>query len=105
MGAHRARQPDRPFDAHPPDELASKTCRAFFAASFARTQARMNQARKVAVDPSGPAPDVRPSLASWYTPGFSDGLGDRLLMFDNTAAASLELLRFKPEFGNHPVFE
>src|SRR5215212_2938944 len=37
-----------------------------------------------------------PSVASWYTHGVSDGLGDRLLMFDNTAAASLELLRIRP---------
>jgi hypothetical protein len=36
-------------------------------------------------------------LASWYTPGRSDGFGDRLLMFDNTDAISLELLRFRPE--------
>jgi serine/threonine-protein kinase len=44
-------------------------------------------------------------LASWYTPGLSDGLGDRLLMFDNTTASSLELLRFKREFGTAPGFE
>jgi hypothetical protein len=36
-------------------------------------------------------------LASWYTPGRSDGFGDRLLMFDNTDAISLELLRFRRE--------
>ena len=36
------------------------------------------------------------SLASWYTPGRSD-FGDRLLMFDNTDAISLELLRFRRE--------
>jgi hypothetical protein len=36
-------------------------------------------------------------LASWYTPGRSDGFGDRLLMFDNTDAISLELLRFRGE--------
>jgi PEGA domain-containing protein len=42
--------------------------------------------------------------ASWYTPGLSDGLGDRLLMFDNTTAAGLELLRFKQEFSEAPKF-
>ena len=41
-------------------------------------------------------------LASWYTQGLSDGLGDRLLMFDNTNAPSWELLRFRPEFAAAP---
>ena len=44
-------------------------------------------------------------LASWYTPGRSDGLGDRLLMFDNTDAISLELLRFRRELAHAPGFE
>ena len=44
-------------------------------------------------------------VASWYTPGLSDGLGDRLLMFDNSTASSLELLRFKKEFSDVPGFE
>jgi len=44
-------------------------------------------------------------LASWYTQGLSDGLGDRLLMFDNTNAPSWELLRFRPEFASTPGFE
>jgi len=48
-----------------------------------------------------PQPATR---ASWYTPGLSDGLGDRLLMFDNTTASSLELLRFRAEFGDAPGF-
>jgi hypothetical protein len=38
-------------------------------------------------------------------PGLTDGLGDRLLMFDNTGLASLELLRFKKEFSDRPGFE
>ena len=51
------------------------------------------------------SPSPQPSsVASWYTPGLSDGLGDRLLMFDNTTACSLELLRFKPQFGEGPGF-
>ena len=49
--------------------------------------------------------DVRSNLASWYTPGLSDALGDRLIMSDNTSATSLELLRFKAEFSNASTFE
>ena len=44
-------------------------------------------------------------VASWYAQGMADGLGDRLMMFDNTAAASLELLRFRPELATAPGFE
>src|SRR4029079_11668041 len=50
--------------------------------------------------PVAPAP-----IASWYTQGLSDGLGDRLLMFDKKAAASLELLRLRPALANAPGFE
>jgi hypothetical protein len=54
----------------------------------------------------GPVPVPQPvPVASWYAQGMSDGLGDRLLMFDNTAAASLELLRFRPELAAAPGFE
>jgi hypothetical protein len=53
------------------------------------------------VEPSTPA---KP-LASWYAQGLSDGLGDRLLMFDNTGAPSLELLRFRRDFADVPGFE
>ena len=44
-------------------------------------------------------------LASWYAPGLSDELGDRLLMFDNSSAPSLELLRFRPTLTASPGFE
>jgi hypothetical protein len=44
-------------------------------------------------------------LASWYAQGLSDGLGDRLLMFDNSDAPSLELLRFRPDLGDDAGFE
>jgi hypothetical protein len=44
-------------------------------------------------------------LASWYAEGLSDGLGDRLLMFDNSAAPSLELLRFRRQLAQVPGFE
>lgn len=53
-----------------------------------------------------PGPAAPPhSLASWYAPGLSDGLGDRLLMFDNSAAPSLELLRFRPDLADNLQFE
>jgi hypothetical protein len=53
------------------------------------------------------APQTSPSkpLASWYAQGLSDGLGDRLLMFDNSDAPSLELLRFHPHLAQAPGFE
>lgn len=44
-------------------------------------------------------------VASWYTPGRSDGFGDRLLMSDNTDAISLELLRFRRDVAGSPGFE
>ena len=44
-------------------------------------------------------------VASWYVQGLSDGLGDRLLMFDNTGAPSLELLRLHPDLAQIPGFE
>jgi len=39
------------------------------------------------------------------TPGFTDWLGDRHLVFDAAAGTSLEVLRFKPAFGDSPDFE
>jgi hypothetical protein len=51
-------------------------------------------------DPSAPAP-----LSSWYAQGFSDGFGDRLLMFDNAATGPLELLRVRPDFSIVAAFE
>ncbi len=53
-----------------------------------------------APDPPGPS-----QLSSWYTQGPSDGLGDRLLMFDNAATGPLELLRVRPDFAFVPEFE
>jgi hypothetical protein len=52
---------------------------------------------------TGTAPQ-RP-LASWYVQGLTDGLGDRLLMFDNSGAPSLELLRFRPDLAQASEFE
>ena len=64
----------------------------------------MNPARNIIIDNASVEPQARQERASWYTPGLSDGLGDRLLMFDNTSASALELLRFKREFGENEVF-
>jgi hypothetical protein len=55
-------------------------------------------------DGSDSTPPQKP-LASWYAQGLSDGLGDRLLMFDNSSAPSLELLRLRPELSSAPGFE
>ncbi len=55
-----------------------------------------------------PVPDDasgRSRLASWYAQGMSDGLGDRLLMFDNAATGPLEVLRVRPDFALVPDFE
>lgn len=59
---------------------------------------------RVPSDPSA-RPSASPYLASWYMPGFSDGLGSRLLMFDNTRAPAWELLRLRTEFTAAPSFE
>ena len=40
-----------------------------------------------------------------FTPGFSDGLGVRLLAFDPDTGSSIERLQFKPELGNAAGFE
>ena len=51
-----------------------------------------------------PAEGGQPKTRS-FTAGFSDWLGDRQLVFDPQAGSSLEILRFKPEFGDAPGFE
>lgn len=56
-------------------------------------------------DPSDLPADGHTSVASWYAQGTSDGLGDRLLMCDNTGAASLELLRFRRDLAKAHGFE
>src|SRR5262252_6386562 len=40
-----------------------------------------------------------------YTPGLSDGLCERQLLFDDTTASSVEFLRFKVELGDAAGFE
>ena len=63
----------------------------------------MNRAHESVADVGRQPPP--PSIASWYTQGRSDGLGDRLLMSDNTGTAALELLRFRPELAATYGFE
>ena len=65
----------------------------------------MNLAHDLIIDPPPSAGDRDKPLATWYTQGHSDGLGDRLLMFDNTSAPSWEILRFNPAIARVPEFE
>src|SRR5438067_4882494 len=65
----------------------------------------MTTARELIVNRIPRVEGTHEHLASWYTQGLSDGLGDRLLMFDNTNAPSWELLRFRREFGGALGFE
>jgi PEGA domain len=64
----------------------------------------MTRPNSLAVDAWNAAEAPRP-IASWYTEGISDGVGDRLLMFDNSGTTSLELLRFRPELAAVRGFE
>jgi hypothetical protein len=50
-------------------------------------------------------PEPPKPLASWYTEGVCDGVGDRLWMFDNSGTPSLELLRFHPLLASADGFE
>src|SRR3954468_20910459 len=65
----------------------------------------MSAARDLIVDRIPRVEGTHEHLASWYTEGLSDGLGDRLLMFDNTSAPSWELLRFRSDFAAAVGFE
>ena len=44
-------------------------------------------------------------VVAWYAQGFADRLGDRLLLFDNTGAAPMELLRLAQRLTSDPAFE
>ena len=68
------------------------------------TRWTMTRPQTSAVDTWNGVDTPRP-LASWYTEGVSDGVGDRLLMFDNSGTTSLELLRFRAELVAVPGFE
>jgi PEGA domain len=65
----------------------------------------MTISRGQIVDRFPPTLDAQQPLASWYAQGISDGIGKRLLMFDNTDAPSWELLRFRPDFAATPGFQ
>lgn len=52
-----------------------------------------------------PSADAASGKGRSLTAGFSDGLGDRQLMFDPAAATSFELLHIKKEFADVPEFE
>jgi len=64
----------------------------------------MTRPHTVAVDAPNDLEQPKP-LASWYAEGTSDGLGDRLLMFDNAGTPSLELLRFRRHLADADGFE
>lgn len=63
----------------------------------------MTRSNSLAVETS--VADTPRPLASWYAEGAADGIGDRLLMFDNSGTPSLELLRFRRELAAAPGFE
>ena len=65
----------------------------------------MSMAHDLIVDPPAPIVERPQHLAMWYAQGYSDALGDRLLMFDNTSAPSWEILRFRPTLAHLPRFE
>jgi hypothetical protein len=65
----------------------------------------MSVAHDLIIDQLSPPVDGEKHLATWYTQGHSDGLGDRLLMFDNTSAPSWEILRFRQALARDPRFE
>src|SRR5262245_57437045 len=65
----------------------------------------MDPAQDLTADQFASADEGTKRLTTWYAQGHSDGLGDRLLMFDNTSAPSWEILRFKPVLAANPKFE
>lgn len=62
----------------------------------------MSAAPTVAATPSRPAEGAQPRQ---YTPGLSDGIGDRFLTYDSASNGSIELLRFKSAFTQVHGFE
>jgi hypothetical protein len=87
------------------NELGSAAIGSEYAQPSLERSSGMKQARDLTCVGSGEAPPSPPDLASWYAPGLSDALGDRLLMFDNTHAPSLELLRIRSGLASTPGFE
>ena len=64
----------------------------------------MNPASSASHDPSR-SPDGSPLRPRLLTPGFSDVLGDRRLMLENTNSSMAEQLRFSREFSDADGFE
>src|SRR5258706_1872545 len=92
----------RPVVRDQPHTRCRNRCKPTSSSAEARP---MTMARDLIVDRIPRVQGTQEHLASWYTQGLSDGLGDRLLMFDNTNAPSWELLRFRPEFAGAVGFE
>ncbi|HOC19024.1 MAG TPA: PEGA domain-containing protein [Vicinamibacterales bacterium] len=67
----------------------------------------LNRRRFTAEEVHRPPGDSAASRAlfAWYAPGFSDRLGDRLNLFDNTDGPPLELLRLRAELSRAADFE
>ena len=65
----------------------------------------MITAHDLVIDQCAPSVESGTRLTTWYAQGHSDGLGDRLLMFDNTSAPSWEILRFKQTLARNPIFD
>ena len=65
----------------------------------------MITAHDLIIDQCAPPVESPTRLTTWYAQGHSDGLGDRLLMFDNTSAPSWEILRFKQALARNPIFD
>jgi hypothetical protein len=72
---------------------------------LAKLRKRTMNSRNSAAVAARSDPDTPKPLASWYTEGFCDAIGDRLLMFDNSGTPSLELLRFRASFATANGFE
>jgi hypothetical protein len=65
----------------------------------------MDTAQDLITDQFEPTAEGGKRLTTWYAQGHSDGLGDRLLMFDNTSAPSWEILRIRPVLAADVAFE
>lgn len=59
----------------------------------------------VSAQDAATSPDLGTKHPPRFTAGLADGLGDRVLTFDDSTSVSLELLRVKREFSEHPAFE
>jgi hypothetical protein len=67
-------------------------------------KAHMNTAPTPIADPPGGS-DGHASHSGRQTPGFTDGLGERVLVLEPGTAMPLEVLRFKPAFSDSTAFE